>query len=231
MAGIDRPDDKAVMGNWAANALKEARIKFVNDAELVLAAGTPNGWGVALICGTGSIVYGCSVEGERTRAGGWGYLLGDEGSGYSIGLAALRAILRAYDGRGENTRLHASILNHLSLTAPTELVKYFYRERVPTTEIASLASLVEAAAEEGDEVAAQVLQEAASELALAVKSVVSRLRMSGAIPCALAGGVIVNGASFRQKFEQSSNKVGIGLNPIKVVPEPAAGAIRLARQL
>jgi N-acetylglucosamine kinase-like BadF-type ATPase len=176
-------------------------------------------------------VYGCNSEGERTRAGGWGYLLGDEGSGYSIGLAALRAILRAYDGRGENTRLHTSILNHLSLTAPTELVKYIYRERVPTTEIASLSSLVEAAVDEGDAVAIHILQEAASELALAVKSVVSRLRMNGEIPCALAGGVIVNGRSFRQKFEQSANQTGIGLNPIEVVHEPAKGAIRLAKQL
>ena len=129
LAGVDRPQDRAVIESWAKENLANTPVKIVNDAELVLAAGTADDWGVAMICGTGSIVYGRNKNGETTRAGGWGYLLGDEGSGYRIGLAALQAIVRSHDGRDENTILQSSILNHLSLSSPTDLIKYIYRQR------------------------------------------------------------------------------------------------------
>ncbi len=230
LAGVDRPQDRAVIESWARENLPSTPLKIVNDAELVLAAGTPDGWGVAMICGTGSIVYGRNKNGETTRAGGWGYLLGDEGSGYRIGLAALQAIVRSHDGRDESTILQSSILNHLSLSSPVDLIKYIYRERVPTAEIAALASFVEAAAENGDGVATRILQEAAHELSLAVKSVVRQLRMTGAIPCAQAGGMITRGKMIAVMFRESAHAIGLALHPIQPVLEPARGAIRLALQ-
>lgn len=231
LAGVDRPQDRAVIESWAKENLPDTLVKIVNDAELVLAAGTPDGWGVAMICGTGSIVYGRNKSGETTRAGGWGYLLGDEGSGYRIGLAALQAIARSHDGRDESTILQSSILNHLSLSSPADLIKYIYRERVPTTEIAALASFVEEAAENGDTVATRILQEAAHELSLAVNSTVRQLRMTGAIPCAQAGGVITRGKIIAAMFRQSAHAMGLALHPIQPVIEPAQGAIRLAQKI
>ncbi|RPI99082.1 MAG: N-acetylglucosamine kinase, partial [Chloroflexi bacterium] len=71
-AGMDRPEDIAVFQRWAALAFPNARARLVNDARIVLAAGTPNGWGLALISGTGSIAYGRSASGETARSGGWG---------------------------------------------------------------------------------------------------------------------------------------------------------------
>ncbi|MEK7442283.1 MAG: BadF/BadG/BcrA/BcrD ATPase family protein [Chloroflexota bacterium] len=231
LAGVDRPQDRAVIESWAKENLANTPVKIVNDAELVLAAGTADDWGVAMICGTGSIVYGRNKNGETTRAGGWGYLLGDEGSGYRIGLAALQAIVRSHDGRDENTILQSSILNHLSLSSPTDLIKYIYRQRVPTTEIAALASFVEEAAENGDTTATRILQEAAHELSLAAKSVVRQLRMTGAIPCAQAGGVITRGKMIAAMFRESAHAMGLALHPIQPVIEPAQGAIRLAQKI
>ncbi|MBI5053317.1 MAG: hypothetical protein HZB52_08630 [Chloroflexi bacterium] len=231
LSGVDRPQDRAVIESWAKENLSGTPLKIVNDAELVLAAGTADGWGVAMICGTGSIVYGRNKNGETTRAGGWGYLLGDEGSGYRIGLAALQAIARAHDGRDEKTILNQLILNHLSLSSPVDLIKYIYRERVPTTEIAALASFVEKAAEGGDAVATKILQEAAHELSLAVNSTVRQLRMTGAIPCAQAGGVITRGKIIAAMFRQSAHAMGLALHPIQPVIEPAQGAIRLAQKI
>jgi len=230
LSGVDRPQDRAVIESWAKENLPNTPTKIVNDAELVLAAGTPDGWGVALICGTGSIVYGRNKNGETTRAGGWGYLLGDEGSGYRIGLTALQAIVRSHDGRDEKTTLNQLILNHLSLSSPVDLIKYIYRERVPTAEIAALASIVEEAAESGDGVATKILQAAAHELSLAVNSTVRRLRMTGAIPCAQAGGVITRGKMIAAMFLESAHAMGLALHPIQPVLEPAQGAIRLAIQ-
>ena len=231
LAGVYRPQDRAVIESWAKENLANTPVKIVNDAELVLAAGTADDWGVAMICGTGSIVYGRNKNGETTRAGGWGYLLGDEGSGYRIGLAALQAIARAHDGRDEKTILNQLILNHLSLNSPVDLIKYIYRERVPTTEIAALASFVEEAAESGDAVATKILQEAAHELSLAVNSTVRQLRMTGAIPCAQAGGVITRGKMIAAMFRESAHAMGLALHPIQPVIEPAQGAIRLAQKL
>ena len=228
LAGVHRPQDRAVIESWAKENLANTPVKIVNDAELVLAAGTADGWGVAMICGTGSIVYGRNKNGETTRAGGWGYLLGDEGSGYRIGLAALQAIARAHDGRDEKTILNQLVLNRLSLSSPVDLIKYIYRERVPTTEIAALASFVEEAVESGDAVATKILQEAAHELSLAAKSVVRQLRMTGAIPCAQAGGVITRGKMIATMFRESAHAMGLALHPIQPVIEPAQGAIRLA---
>ncbi len=104
-AGIDRPEDFAVFQGWAVQAFPRARLHLANDAQIVLAAGTPEGWGLVIISGTGSIAYGRTAQGAIARAGGWGYLLGDEGSGYSIGLQALQAVMRAQDGRDGQTGL------------------------------------------------------------------------------------------------------------------------------
>ena len=92
-------------------------------------AGAPSGPALALICGTGSIVYGRTVTGELLRAGGWGYLFGDEGSGYAIGIAALRAVMRAYDGRGRETLLSELVLGRYGLHTPPELIQAIYGMR------------------------------------------------------------------------------------------------------
>jgi len=105
LAGVARPADKVWLEAWLAERAPGIPAMIVNDTDLMLAGGTPDEWGVALICGTGSNVYGRDRQGRVARAGGWGYLLGDEGSGYAIGLAALQAILRAADGRAPQTQL------------------------------------------------------------------------------------------------------------------------------
>lgn len=229
LSGVDRPGERALFREWARQAAPEARVVVANDAELVLAAGTPAGWGLALICGTGAIVYGRSPAGRLARADGWGHLLGDDGSGYAIGLAALRAIMRAYDGRGPETALAGAILDRWSLAAPPDLVGRVYRELRGKQEIAALADIVEAVAAMDDSVAQQILAGAGRELALAAQAVALRLALTGPIPCALAGGVIVAGELVRREFEAAAANLGLFLAPITAVPEPAVGAVRLAQ--
>ncbi len=233
LAGVDRPEDRELFARWAAGRFGVAAVIIANDAELVLAAGTPDGWGVALISGTGSIVFGRDRSGQMARAGGWGHTLGDEGSGYAIGAAALRAILRAFDGRGPETALTSSVLAYWSLASPTDLVGQVYREGCGTAEIAELARLVDAAAGNGDRAALEILHEAGRELAITVEAVVRRLGMpAGApLPCALAGGTVVNGQSVRAAFLVAAADLGLWLDPITSVSEPAQGAVRLARAL
>jgi N-acetylmuramic acid 6-phosphate etherase len=231
MAGVDRPEDHALLRDWAARRLPGIPLRVVTDAQLVLAAGTPDDWGIALICGTGSIAYGEDASGHRARAGGWGYLLGDEGSGHAVGQAGLRAVMRAFDGRGPRTALTQMILAHWDLSTPTDLVSRVYREALLPADVAALAPLVEAAGAAGDEVASGILLEAGRELALAVKAVARPLDLPQPVPCALAGSLILRSQVVRALFLSAAREAGVLLDPVTPVCEPARGALRLASGL
>lgn len=230
LAGVYRPKDEAPLQDWAGRKWPGMPSRFTSDARLVLAAGTPQDWGIGVICGTGSIVYGRSAQGQTERAGGWGYLLGDEGSGYDIGRSALRSVAKAADGRGPQTALTGIILNHWSLETPPDLIGYVYRPEVSKMDIAGLAVLVERAALHGDPVAQEILRQAGSELAATVKVVAGRLGLTGPVPCALVGGVLVHGAVMPREFLSAAAGQGLNLSPVQPVTEPALGAIRLARE-
>lgn len=231
LAGVDRPEDRMLFEGWAAGRFGGAPTVIANDAEIVLAAGTPDGWGVAVISGTGSIVFGRHPSGKMARAGGWGHVLGDEGSGYAIGRAALRAVMWAFDGRGPATSLTQAVLTHWALAAPTDLVGRIYREEVRATDIAALARLVDAAAGAGDAVACAILRDAGRDLAITAEAVVRRLTLPAPTPCALAGGVVIHGSQARAAFLAAAAARGLALAPITPVEEPARGAVRLAADL
>ena len=230
MAGAARPADQAALRAWADARFPGAPVVITHDARLALAAGTPEGWGIAVLCGTGAMVYGEDSRGQVARADGWGYLLGDDGSAYAIGRAALRAVARAADGRGPQTALTEPILEHWALAQPQDLIGYVYKS-AQRTDIAALAALVQAVALQGDAVAGAILQDAGQELAVAVEAVARRLTLTGAIPCALTGSVILKGQSVRAAFVAATVERGLTLSPLTPVHEPAQGAIRLAKAL
>ncbi|HQE93768.1 MAG TPA: BadF/BadG/BcrA/BcrD ATPase family protein [Anaerolineae bacterium] len=230
MAGAARPADQTVIRAWANTRYPGVPIVITHDARLALVAGTPEGWGVAVLCGTGAMVYGEDAHGRVARADGWGYLLGDDGSGYAIGRAALRAVARAADGRGPQTALTEAILQHWLLTRPQDLIGHVYKS-AQRADVAALAALVQAVALQGDAVAEAILQDAGRELAISVEAVARRLALTGAIPCALTGSVILKGQSVRAAFVAATVERGLILSPLTLVHEPARGAIQLAQAL
>jgi hypothetical protein len=120
IAGVDRPtDSQAVQGIMRRIGFK-ARVVVVNDALIALVAGAGDQPGVVIVAGTGSIAYGVDGNRRACRAGGWGYLLGDEGGGFWIGRAALSAVVRQFDGRGPATRLTDLVLAEMRLATPRE---------------------------------------------------------------------------------------------------------------
>ncbi|MEN8097979.1 MAG: N-acetylmuramic acid 6-phosphate etherase, partial [Chloroflexota bacterium] len=231
MAGAGRPEDQTVIRAWAINRFPGVPSLVVHDARLVLATGTPKGWGIAIISGTGSLAFGMDPDGKEARAGGWGYLLGDEGSGYAIGLAGLQAVARATNERGPKTSLTELLLAHINLAKPQDLIRYIYGASAPRNTIADLSPIVQNAAQEGDKIAQEIIQTAGSELALAVKVVADQLNLKEPIPCALAGSVLTKGKAVRAAFHQSVQEFELQLDPVVSVDEPALGAIKLAREL
>ncbi len=229
LAGAGRPGDQAVIRAWADRVRLAARVEVTNDAALLLAAGTPEGWGLAIIAGTGSIAYARTADGRTSRAGGWGYLLGDEGSAYQLVLAGLQAVARAADERGPATCLMEAFLKKLNLRAPAELVPAIYGGKWDRAALAALAPLVLDAAEAGDPAARAVAEEAAGQLAQTAAAAAHRLGLDRqAVPVALAGGVLLASAAYRQQVLRSLEILGIRPDPVQSVPEPAAGGVRLA---
>lgn len=227
LAGVGRPADRARMEAWAGSQRIAERCIVVTDAEPVLAAGTPAGWGVALISGTGSVCFGRAPQGDTLQVGGWGYLLGDEGSGYDVAIRALRLATQTADGRAEAHALLRVLLAHWNLAEPADLIGHVYRAEFPRSAIAGLTRPVVNLAEGGDPYAAGLLDEAAGHLARAGATAARRLGLHEP-PVALAGGLL--GSSPRMRAALAEH-LGPGWGPLTYVEDPAMGTLVLARRL
>ena len=227
LAGVDRPGDREAM--LAHLGLLAGAVRLTNDGELVLSA-LPGGVGVAAIAGTGSITIGRDPGGKRVRAGGWGHLIGDEGSGWGLGRGALQAAARAADGRGPGTALLDAVLRHWDLTDPSEIIGRVYHREDKAT-IARLSALVFAAARDGDAVARNLVAQAAAEIALGIRAVAEALDLAeGPLPLALAGGLLAGTPEFRAAALRRVRRWR-PVDPVVVVAEPAASAARAAISL
>ncbi|MBE3584439.1 MAG: hypothetical protein IMX01_10055 [Limnochordaceae bacterium] len=177
LAGADRPEDRRLLARGVAQLGWDAPIVWENDASIALAAGRSVGAQAVLIAGTGSIAYGrAAADGSPVRAGGWGYLLGDEGSGYDLGRRALVAVLKAWDGRGPATSLTQAILAQAGEgVEPPGLIPLVYRGAWDRPHIAALSHTVLAEADRGDAVAQEIVRQAARELIELVQAVARRI--------------------------------------------------------
>lgn len=232
LAGVDRTEGLDIMHPWADRVGLAERVRVANDATLLLAAGTPDGWGLAVVAGTGSIAFGRSPDGRIDRAGGWGHVLGDEGSAYMLVFEALRAVARSADGCLPPTVLTQRVLERFGIAAPPDLIPAVYRGDWDRTRLATLAPLVVAAAEEGDAVAREVVNRAAAELATTAEAAVRKLGLPRTgLPLALTGGAILGNVAYRRQFLAELERRGLRPDPVALVHEPAEGAVKIARQL
>ena len=229
IAGVDRPEDSdAVRGIMRRIGFKTPTL-VVNDALVALVAGAADEPGVVVVAGTGSIAYGRDARGRAARAGGWGYLLGDEGAGFWIGRAALSAVVRQFDGRGPATLLTEMVLKHMHLDSPTQLIHEIYYRDVHRHAVAGLAALVDHAAEAGDAVSGQILARAGAELTAAAASVITRLDMRGQMfPTILAGGIFFGVPWLATDVTARLSEVAPRSEVRLLDVEPAVGAVRLA---
>ena len=229
IAGVDRPEDTAAVHGIMRRIGFKAQVIVVNDALVALVAGAGDAEGVVVVAGTGSIAYGRDASGRAARAGGWGYLLGDEGGGFWIGRAALMAVVRQFDGRGPVTLLTPMILDHLDLLTPKELIHEIYYRDVHRHTIAGIAGLVQRAMDEHDAIAAEILTRAGAELASAAGSVISRLEMRGdAFPTVLAGGIFRGIPWLVDDVTRRLSEIAPRTHVERLNVEPAIGAVRLA---
>jgi N-acetylmuramic acid 6-phosphate etherase len=228
LAGVDRQEGLDVIHGWAARVALADFVMVANDATLLLAAGTPEGWGLGVIAGTGSIAFVKSPRGDIGRCGGWGYLLGDEGSAYQVALAGLRAACRAHDGCGPATALVEAFLKKMSLPSPPDMIAAVYRGPWDRPAIAGLAPLVLDAAAAGDAVAVEIVMREATELARTAATAAKNQNLASNVPIALAGGLLLGSELFREHFLNALPANGVTPGPVQSVNDPALGAVKLA---
>lgn len=229
LAGSSLPDVQAVINNWARRRQLAKRVDIVHDADPVLAAGTPDGKGIALIVGTGSVAIGMDKGGQRSMAGGWGHWFGDTGSGFDLGRRALAAVADAVDGIGPATTLVARVLERLDTDNPREILQRLGQHADIRREIAALAPVLLRAAEEGDEVGADIVGQAASATAALVRATVNKLGFGHDVPLAIAGGIVCSNAMYRETLLGKLHELGTQPASVAVVREPVEGSLIMAR--
>jgi N-acetylglucosamine kinase-like BadF-type ATPase len=229
IAGVDREDEMKTVRAIMRRIGQKSRVLVVNDALIALVTGARDAPGVVIIAGTGSIVYGRNGGGEAARAGGWGHIIGDEGSGYWIGRETLAAVMRAADGRGPQTHLTGDILSHFDVADVSRLPRIVYDRELPRVSVAALGPIVQKVAANGDAVATRILERAAEELVLGANSVATRLEMRGdPFTFYLAGGVFRVVPWLANELSRRLIEVAPRCEVEILDEEPAVGAVWLA---
>ncbi len=207
-------------------------VTVVHDAAAVLAASTSNAVGIALIAGTGSFCFGRDARGRTQRAGGLGNALGDEGSAFALGKAALTIATRTADGRGARHALVQALFERLGTSDARAIAERVQAGPLATpAAIAELAPLVTAAAAAGDPTAVRLLDHAAAELALLVKTVARALDFGrDAVPLAIAGGLLDATPSLVRGVVHTLASLGVVV-AVQPRAEPVQGALAIARRL
>ena len=230
-SGGDRPADREKGRAILAQLLgPQVRIDVTHDAIAALYAGNPSGCGVVLISGTGSIAFGRNDEGDERRAGGWGYLIGDEGSAVWLGLEGLRAAAHHADGRGAGTSITAHVLRELGVQSFMEVIPQLYGRPHPAPAILAAVRAVGRAAAETDAIAVSIVQRGAHSLARAASVVAAELRL-GDGPVYLAGGAFESLPSLERAVRGELLRMLPRATVEPVSEEPAMGAARLAMRL
>jgi len=186
----NKENEKVLRGILKKLFPEKTAIKIEADAVNALYAGTYGEPGIVQISGTGSITYGKNSRGTVQRVGGWGYLFGDEGSGYDIGRRAVTAALKAFDGRGPETVLLQMLYAHFQVDNPQDLIRRVYTSPSPKKEISPLSQIVFHAYKQNDSTAKMIVNQTADELALNITALYKKIfTASEKTTIVLSGGI------------------------------------------
>ncbi len=229
LAGVARPKDIQLVHSFIEHlGFKDAQVAVSHDALIALVGGLGHDVGIVALAGTGSIIFGRNQQGRTQRVGGWGHVLGDEGSAYYIAVRGMQAAMRAYDGRSPATILEQSLRHHLRLVNLEDLVEIIYQRGWGVREIAAIAPIVDRAAALGDEVAIAIIEDAVQELALATHKVIQGIFLTEQVSIVTGGSVWEGKSGMRERFALAVTERSPMVQVMSPQNEPAYGAALLA---
>lgn len=232
-SGCGRPSDYEVLNPMLERLGILDKTFLIGDMAVGLMGGALEPKGIIIIAGTGSIVYGIGDDGRPARAGGYGQWFADEGSGFRIGHKGLRAIFMAKDHRIGPVSFAKPVLQLFGLENPDQLIPWAAEknnEGTIKTEIGKAAPLIVEAADDGDAVASQILDEEVSELVLAVQAVLKQLTYDKLPKVVLVGGLVENNPSYFKRLEDGIKDAVEGIQVSAPISAPVVGAVIGAAQ-
>jgi len=228
LAGVDRQQDKVSIGMSLDDLGLKGHYSLCNDSEIALVAGIGKLEGIVAISGTGSIAYGVNAQGECFRAGGWGHVVSDEGSGYYIARQALVRSIKAAEGMEQPTMLLADILTFLQITSFDDLITFIYHPQTTKNQVAVLTEVVVSAAANGDVVAIAILKDTADQIIALIEAIITRgFATAPEIKVVLFGSILQKIPQVRERvIAKLQDKADIRCSEA----EPVSGAVILALQ-
>lgn len=227
-AGVSNPSAAARLEAVVRVCGYRGGLLITGDHETALCGALDNPCGMILIAGTGSICYGRNRQGLTHRTGGYGHLIDDEGSGYSIGRQILAAVVQAADGRLAETKLTAMVYEQLKVDSLRQVIAFVYDTATHKKDIAALAPLLTEACLVGDQAALAIAVSSAASLLELVIPVAERLALQQGT-LALAGSVLLKSACVETQLRELLAARYPEMRCIKAEQDAAAtGAVRMA---
>lgn len=234
LAGLDIKEEQKKVEELFAPVLLEhqcVNFQFVNDSWIALESGTSKADAMILIAGTGSNCLGRASDGRQAKAGGFDYLLSDEGSSYFVGQLALKYACKSYDGRGQKTLLEEMLVKHYQVANFAQLKLKIYQPALNKSQIAQLAQVVDLAYLQNDQVAKQIFDSALAELLLMLKTVINDLDLSQQnFDLVLIGGLLSQ-SYLKHQLVAKINQFYPKVNVIFPKQKPVYGALSLAKKM
>lgn len=232
LAGLTTTDERLLAIEMAREAGIGGAIDAHHDCYAALYGATAGQPGAVLIAGTGSSCFGTNAFGVETLVGGWGYLLGDEGSAFDIARRGLRAAVRAADGRGPATVLVTAFCTQLQVSKPRDVMVAVYDQlRAEVSQVAALAPVVFDAARCGDVVANGIIDQVTDDLARHVQVLAEELDFTSAFDVALIGGLFDGAVEMKAGVKDALGRVVPQANVIRPHLNPTLGALIRAMRL
>jgi N-acetylglucosamine kinase-like BadF-type ATPase len=232
LSGISTKEEQDTVYQYLQIYREERGLHFdcslQNDAQIALMATLGREEGIVAISGTGSIVFGLTPAAEQYRAGGWGHVLGDEGSGYDIGLRTLKAVTRSCDGILPPTRMTELLLQEYGFSAVSDLRSYIYKDSVHKSDIAKFAEIGVLACEQGDSAAFDLVTQSARDLAAAAIAVIGKNEWFAFCDLVITGSIFKHSPTYARTFYESVSAANPGIKLHASANPPAYGAALLA---
>lgn len=227
LAGVDREMDKTVIRDIFVELNIYCDILVYNDARTALVGALGKDEGVIVVSGTGSIATGIR-NGQLVRSGGWGHILADEGSGYDIGMKALKTIMKSYDGRLSYTAMTEKAIGLLKLDGVEDIIGFVHDPDTDKKKIAEIATVAIQGAKEKDMLAMAILDESVEALIELAKAVIQKLySQDEPFELTYIGGIITNVGYIRDKFIHEIKKSHPKATIKKPAQDGAVGALYL----